>query len=224
MKENDLFQFYEKLYFHEIDSREKLNSRLQTPLTLIISLIGVHAFLLQNYGHSGFSNTVILFTCLVVLSAATLVRAIVCFVKSWHNNEYVLLPAAQETEEYRRLLDETYESYDAGNDLSSRYFLDYLLSSFIRCSSENTQCNDRRSIWLHKTNTAIIATTIIVFCAFLAFFFGDLDKDNVKKITEVSIVNPITLGCPNRALAVDRFLDRIPWNRRSRVYAAASSG
>ncbi|MBF0463246.1 MAG: adenylate/guanylate cyclase domain-containing protein [Magnetococcales bacterium] len=34
----------------------------------------------------------------------------------------------------------------------------------------------------------------------------------------------IDVGCPNRALAVDRFLDRIPWNRRSRVYAAASSG
>jgi hypothetical protein len=49
MPKNPLFDLYEKLYFHEIDVREKLSGRLQTPMAIIFSLVGVLAYLLQNF-------------------------------------------------------------------------------------------------------------------------------------------------------------------------------
>ena len=49
MPKNPLFDLYEKLYFHEIEVREKLGGRLQTPMAIIVSLIGVLAFLIQNF-------------------------------------------------------------------------------------------------------------------------------------------------------------------------------
>jgi len=193
MEKKDVFQLYEKLYFHEIDSREKLNSRLQTPLTLIVSFVGVLAFLLQNYGHQGFSAAAIVFSMLIISSSAALAFAAVFFVKSWYNNTYSFLPSAQLTEDYRQTLIKLYEPYENGAQLASGYFSDYVMDYYIRYSSANTECNDRRSIYLHKTNSALIATAAVAFCAFLSFFFGGLDKANIRKPTEVSVVSPITL-------------------------------
>ena len=193
MTKKDIFLLYEKLYFHEIDSREKLNSRLQTPLTLIVSFVGVLAFLLQNYGHQGFSLAAVLFSVLIVLSATALASAAFCFVKSWYNNTYFFLPLAQETENYRQTLIKHYEPYENGEQLASEHFSDYLMSYYVRYSSDNTECNDQRSIYLHKTNSALIITAAIAFLAFLVFFFGGLDKANIKNPTDVSIVNPVVL-------------------------------
>ncbi|MFZ5583914.1 MAG: hypothetical protein ACOZCK_14770 [Pseudomonadota bacterium] len=194
MEKKDVIAFYEKLYFHEIDSREKLNSRLQTPLTLIVSFVGVLAFMLQNYGHQGFSVASTAFLLLTVLSAMALIYAALFFVRSWYNNTYSFLPAAQDTENYRQSLIKLYEPYPNGAQLASDYFNNYLLDYYVRYSSANTECNDRRSIYLHKTNGALIATAAIAFLAFLAFYLGGLDKANIKKATEVSIVTPVTLN------------------------------
>lgn len=194
MKKKDVVALYEKLYFHEIDSREKLNSRLQTPLTLIVSFVGVLAFMLQNYVHQGFSMYAIAFLLLIFLSATALVCAALHFVRSWYNNTYSFLPSAHETECYRQTLINFYEPYENGEQLASDYFSDYLMDYYVRYSSANTECNDRRSIYLHKTNGALIATALIAFLAFLVFYFGGLDKANITKATEVSIVTPVTLN------------------------------
>lgn len=82
MEKMALPQFYEKLYFHKIEAREKLNARLQTSLTLIIALIGVLAFLLQNYGHRDFSWAVGIFFFLICGAAVVLAGAIVYFVRA----------------------------------------------------------------------------------------------------------------------------------------------
>jgi len=49
MTDTELKEFYEKLYFLEAEARDKIHSRLQLPLTLILAIIGAVAFLLQNY-------------------------------------------------------------------------------------------------------------------------------------------------------------------------------
>ena len=197
MEKKDVVALYEKLYFHEIDSREKLNSRLQTPLTLIVSFVGVLAFMLQNYGHQGFSLPAIAFLMLIALASIALTCAALFFVRSWYNNTYSFLPAAQDTESYRQTLIKLYEPYENGKQLASDYFSDYIMDYYVRYSSANTECNDRRSIYLHKTNGALIVTASIAFLAFLAFYFGGLDKANIKKAAEVSIVTPVTLNGGN---------------------------
>jgi hypothetical protein len=176
IEKKEIFQLYEKLYFHEIDAREKLNSRLQIPLTLIISFVGLLAFLLQNYKHHGFSAPMFFFFVLIVVSYVALALATFFFIKSWWNHTYSFLPSAQVTEDYRLALIEYYENHENNMQLVSEYFSDYLMTHYIRCSSANTARNDLRSVNLHKTNGTLIVTAIIAFVAFLFFFFGNLDK------------------------------------------------
>jgi hypothetical protein len=187
LSKKDVLQLYEKLYFHEVDSREKLNARLQMPLALIISLIGVVAFLLQNYEHRAFTPSATLFSLFLTAAIVALIAAIYFFILSWYGNTYAFVPSATEIEKYRQTLYTTYEPYDKGNALAANYFHDYLLRSYIDSSSVNTACNDNRSVSLHKTNTALIVTAVITFVAFLMFFFGGLQKGQNPKVPETKI-------------------------------------
>jgi flagellar basal body-associated protein FliL len=193
MVKNPLFDLYEKLYFHEIEVRESLGGRLQTPMAIIVSLIGVLAYLLLNFDKDHSGKSTIAFLVLLALSAATLVAAIFFFVRSWYGNTYAFLPSAEATEQYRQLLENTYKQYKDGDTLSETYLNDYLCTKYIACASQNTQCNDKRSLNIHKTNGALIVATMLVALTFLAFFLGDLDKTSTNKPTEVIIVKPVEL-------------------------------
>jgi hypothetical protein len=191
MTKNPLFDLYEKLYFHEIEVREKLGGRLQTPMAIIVSLIGVLMHLLQNFDKDQTDIAAATFLCLFALSIVSLVTAVYFFFRSWYGNTYAFLPSAEATEEYQQLLQKTYEQYMDGDSLAERYLNDYLCTKYIACATQNTQCNDLRSLNLHKTNGTLIVSTVLVAVTFLAFFMGNLNKTKTSKPAEVVIVKPV---------------------------------
>src|SRR5574340_783079 len=131
------------------------------------------------------------FLSLFFLSSVMLVIAIYFFVRSWYGNTYAFLPSAEATEQYRQLLQKTYEQYKNGDSLAETYLNDYLCTKYISCATQNTQCNDLRSLNLHKTNGTLIASTVLVAVTFLVFFMGDLDSTKASKPTEIVIVKPV---------------------------------
>ncbi len=197
MQKKQVIELYEKLYFHEIETREKLNSRLQIPLTIIISIVGLLSFLLQNYEHKSYSTAEIIFLISIAITFSILISAIFFFIRSWYNYTYSFLPTACETEEYRNKLIEMYQPYSEDVDLASKYFTEFLMRSYVECSSINTRNNDLRLLNLHKTNRQIVYTVAIAFISFLAFFLGNLEKDQSTKISQVSVISPITLNDGN---------------------------
>lgn len=110
-----------------------------------------------------------------------------CFVRSYFGNTYSFLPDAQSTEEYRQKLCKLYEPYSNGAQIAADHFSDYLMNYYIQCSTENTACNDRRCIFLHRTNYALIITATLTFLSFLAFYLGGLDKVDKKSIAKRNI-------------------------------------
>jgi len=75
MNRDNLFKFYEKLYFHEIEMREKLNARIQIYLAIIAALFSLIAFILKNvtkleFAGTGFSFIIILAVDIVFLFIA----------------------------------------------------------------------------------------------------------------------------------------------------------
>ena len=78
----ELRQFYEKLYFQEVESREKIHARLQLPLTLILAIIGAIAFLLQNFDYQAGRWTAlrVVFLFLLTCGSFTLILAMKWFV------------------------------------------------------------------------------------------------------------------------------------------------
>lgn len=48
MNQEQLFAFYEKLYFQELERREKLSARLNVPLAILVAVIGFLSFMLNS--------------------------------------------------------------------------------------------------------------------------------------------------------------------------------
>ena len=191
--QNPLSDLYEKLYFHEIDAREHLSARVQVPLAITVSLIGVFAFMLLNFDKQMYGLTTFLFLFCLVLSMASLIASVFFLIRSWYGHTYSFLPSAAETEEYRQTLVSTYSDYDNGKDLTQGHLNDYLCNYFVECSTINTYCNDKRSLYLHKANGVLIITVFLAAISFLFFYFGGLGGMRHKNPIEVTIVQPVEI-------------------------------
>jgi hypothetical protein len=191
---NPLFDFYEKLYFHEIDVHEKLITRIQVPLIIIISMTGVLAFMLQNYENTINNQASFFFVIFLVASSLALLVSICFFIRSSFGHTYSLLPKAEKTESYREELYKTYNEYKDGKDIAEHHLDEYLCQYMIKCSSINTEVNDKRAWYLHKLNGYLIIVALLLLISFLFFYFGNLDKGHQAKTLQIEIINPIDLN------------------------------
>lgn len=194
--QNPLFSFYEKLYFHEIEVRENLTGRLQIPLAITVSLVGVLIYILQHVDVTRRGWVAVSLWLLLLLSTTSILTAGYFFVRSWFGATYELFPAAAEAENYRLLLDKTYSAYEDGAGLSKKYLNDFLCAKFIACATRNTASNDSRSMFLHRTNGALVISTAVLAISFFFFFWAGFDSSQAEKPIKVVIVKPIDIRNP----------------------------
>ena len=147
----ELKQLYEKLYFLEIESREKIHARLQIPLTLLLALLGGIVFVLQNFDYQagGWTPTRVTFAFFFCCAIVALIVGTVCFVFALYNHAYLFLPTPQKTADYKTLLEETYKDYEQHGQLVSDALDTYLMNYYVQYATHNTQVNDRRSAYIH---------------------------------------------------------------------------
>jgi hypothetical protein len=193
MTGTELKVLYEKLYFQEVEARDKLTARLQIPLSLILAIIGAAVFLLQNFDYQsgGWTTARRLFMFFLGAGGIILVMAIRWFVNALYDNEYHFLPHSVKTAEYKALLEETYKDYEQRKALVSDALDKYITDYYVQYAAFNTQVNDRRSAFIHLCNGAIMAATVLFVAAFFAFYFGDLDKSRIRSATEVLVTKPV---------------------------------
>lgn len=200
MSDNKIFELYEKLYFHEVEAREKISVRLQIPLAILLSMISVYAYLIKGISIGNNSMWNFIFGGVFLVSVIFLFISMSYFIRSFYGHTYEFLPPAIETEKYRKKLIETYKEYEEWESLVDRYFNEYLFNYYNECSSANTIVNDKRSAFLHKCITYLILTALPLTAAFLIFTLSGIDKNSIDKEYKIKITNPISI---NKAIHVD---------------------
>jgi hypothetical protein len=192
MKKEELFALYEKLYFHETEMREKITARLQLPFAMLVGEIGCLGYMLNNKSDVTFSYYICEFWTFYLLSILILIIAFWFFVKSWYGYKYAFIPSPIDTEGYKKSLELYYEKDKDKDNLVQTDLRNYLYDYYAKCSSINTDNNDKRSLFLYRTSSSIIVSVIFAFLAFIPFYFGEFDKS--KKPQKVIIVNPISVS------------------------------
>jgi hypothetical protein len=196
MTDAELLVLYDKLYFHEIEMREKITSRLQVPLTLAVTLSGAFAFLFQHYDYARWkldaAHTTFLFFALVSIGA--LIFATNSIRVAWVDNAYKFMPFAQQTADYRELLKTTYANVQNAPALVDLYTREYIVRELVESSSYNAKVNDLRSESIDKANQLILLTTAMLLIAFVTFQFGELDESKVKRPQEVTVTKPVDIN------------------------------
>jgi len=204
----DLTDLYERLYFHEIDAREQLNSRLQLPLSLIVVLAGAFAYLLQTADHALTSFAAYLFRTSLILMGASFLVGTYSFVRAAWGHNYKFIPYAQQI----AAIVEQLKEYDVkyATTVADKLTAEYLRGYLIEGATNNASNNDRRSAYLHWSNMGVVATSAFALLAFLAFVLGDLSR--AQSVMHVSLTQPVDIrgiSIPNKLFVV-REEDTVP--------------
>src|SRR5690554_4925923 len=133
MDRERLFELYEKLYFHELEVREKMLNRLQIPLALLVSVVSFYGFILNSLYFSA-SILHLIFYVLFAISAIIFCRSLYYFVRAFFNHTYEFIPTALATEEYRNELETHYAPYPNSEEQVKSAFVDYLYKYYSQCS------------------------------------------------------------------------------------------
>lgn len=194
MGKMELFDLYEKMYFHEIDMRDKLSQRLQITLAILVVLFGFLGYMLESASYTLGNIFAYIFWILFVLATISIFVAVYWFVRSWHGWEYEFLPAAEQWEAYRESLKITYSEFGECDRLVNKYMKENIIKSFVECSSQITSNNDRRSWCLHWANAFLIYAVIVAFLAFIPFCVGLTTTGDVRNSNQAHQVQTVEPG------------------------------
>lgn len=185
-RQGKLFTLYEKLYFQELDRREKLSARLNLPLAVLVAVIGFLSFMLDRAPRD--INTIVHFFFWMCFLGACVASAVGAwfFRASWFGHSDKLLPTANATEEYRNELIRFYDEFEEKDALVEAGLMRYLYDYYMKFSSVNTTNNDARSYHLYQATYAITVAALLAFIAFVPYFLTNhgeslSDKNTIEQ-------------------------------------------
>lgn len=175
MDEEKLLAFHERLYFHELDSRDKLIARLQLCLAILSLLAGVMIYLFVHFNGTAPQQYALSAILLVsyVLGTALLIAASVEYIKALWGHHYACIPLSVQIEAYRQELVSAYKDYAGHDEVEYRRFLTKYLSE---CASTNAQVNTKRYDHCHNCLSSIVYSLPMIAAAGAAAVLGGFLK------------------------------------------------
>jgi hypothetical protein len=201
MNPEKLLELYKEFYFREDETRVSLASRLQIPLAINLSFTSVYAYMIRGLDLNFDSPVRIAFAVTLVIGAGLFITGLVFLIRAFFGHTYSMLPPANQTESYRQELIQTYSGYSDGDVLVEKYFHEYLCRYFNECSSVNTEINDNRSRWIHRSNTFSILNAPLLVVAFLIFTLAGIDK-NENREYRVCLQQPVTIETKKQPISI----------------------
>jgi hypothetical protein len=163
---------YEKLYFNELDRRDKISARLALPFAVIVATVGLLSYLFHAPEKPSMAAWNYAFWTLYLAAAAALLSGAWFFRKAWFGHTDRLLPTAGHMEEYHRKLIDTYAGYGNADELVDTYFKGFLFNYYVECSSDNAINNDRRSFDIFRATASLTISVLLAFAAVVPLFAG----------------------------------------------------
>jgi len=191
MNAQKLFELYQQMYFYELEAREKITSRLQLPLAILLAALSFFGLMIQGLDVATLARENVTFLTLLVVSFSAVAVAAGFFVRALWGHTYDFIPTPDVTEGYKEELISTYKEFDDCDDLVAKYLKEYIYRYYSECASKNTHVNDTRSEALHKCNSCLVLAAIPLLATYLLFNLYNIDELHKKAPTEVVISQPI---------------------------------
>lgn len=171
MDEAARFAFYEKIYFYELERKEKLISRLNLPLAILGVLLSFLSYMLgkaptPDDGFVGISFWILYLSAVFcVLSGAFYFRS------SWQLRDFDRgLPTLIDLEKYRVEATSHFAVHGENPDDAETYFKEIILSYYIEGATVNTVNNDKRGSKLVSLANFVTLTMILSVLSFIPFY------------------------------------------------------
>jgi hypothetical protein len=149
----DLHNFAKENYFHEIDRKDKITSRISqttTTLTILLGLVGISTKEIQY----PFSNFEYIQLAALIVSIFYISKIIFYLMKFFIGFKYkYIAPSSIILKYYNDLV--KYNSVD-GKDNPDLLLIDYLIKSYTDTTNINIKNNDKKSEYIYIANENIV--------------------------------------------------------------------
>ena len=174
----ELKNLFEKLYFHEIDARDKIESRLKLPFGILAVVIGSITYMIDKKIIPTSDSLVLMFGILLASSMLSLVVSCYFFIRSWHGYTYQLIPTAKSIDNHIKATFELYTIESPGNaeNWTMEELNDALLSYYRDFSTWNMENNDTKSKYLERTIHWLIISFLLTIASYFPFIIENALK------------------------------------------------
>lgn len=202
MRPDKASDFYEKLYFHEIDNKDKIHSRAQASFGLIVIAMTILTYLAKNTSidsHPYLASFVLYMVAtsfiMVLFSSYLMIRVI------WGNrfrycpDTITLNEHHQKLIEHERVHIEYCEEYGIkyeGTHDPNSMMVDYLNSEIILSAAHNSNINEKRTKKLYDALWFFFWSLLPLIIAVILFLLADLDAASPRnKIDTKYLIIPL---------------------------------
>lgn len=191
MNKKYLFELYEKLYFHEMEVRERITNRVQITFALVATGYTILSYMMRMLDYTVINLATNIF---IIATGITFILSIMCLyflVRAFWGNTYEGMPSPVQTDLYRENLKSHKKSIEQYNkkypknkqqkiNVDSSIY-EHLYQKFRDCSTHNTEVNDRRSKQLHQAFKWLLFAAIPMLVSSVTFIIYDLDVSSPRK-------------------------------------------
>lgn len=191
MEKKELFQLYEKLYFHELEIKEKLVTRIQINFAIIATELTVISYMLRMLDYAESIKAIILCLLFIVSAIICLGYSIYPLVRAFWGNVFNGIPSPKQTEDYRISIEQHKAQIDSYNQQYpeniqdeinvKEMVMDYLYDKYKDCCTHNTAVNETRSQFIHNSTKWLLISSIPLVIASSIFIILDLDVSSPRK-------------------------------------------
>lgn len=200
------FEFYEKQYFHELASRDRMQTILQIPFAIVVSLVAILASFVKDYESSG-NGSALIFGGLLAINLVFLLSACSIFLKCFQGDSYLSMPMLEDINKHRQVLIDYFtttksadEDYDPVEE-ADKEMLKIIEGYYIECTTFNAKVNTFRGDQWSSLIPKIVFLSISVTLTYIYFQAYELDKpkaivsDNTSKIISSEKNNKLDSNC-----------------------------
>lgn len=168
MDQKERFTFYEKVFYQELDRKEKLYARLNMPLAMLVALVTFLSYLLSKAPTTNSGTASVFFWVFFLSACATLLIGALYFRATWALRDSDRgLPTLMELETHRRSFTDDFEKYWDTPEDADQHFKGLVLNYYIEGATVNTENNDKRGQYLRSLANCV---TLALFLSVLSFF------------------------------------------------------
>lgn len=223
----DNLELYERLHFHELETREQISSRLQVSLGLVATLAGALSFLVGGVDRNGTGVGFIVFWILLSVSGLSLLYAAYQLKLVFWGNTYKEMPSGQAVKKHEVDLFSHYfedplpsevasasDREKAAKEFCAADFKDFIIEKYTNCATHNAQINMDRADQLHEANRGILVCAGLAFIAFIVFTFGDLQDHGPERVQLSAPAEVNLLSVPSNCLTCEHAPEETPPNMK----------
>lgn len=178
----DRYDFFERLYFHELERKQQLEANISLPTGAIVAAFGVLGYYFTHFKFGGQSYLLSrylewIFSLSSLTSALLLFLATFWCFRAAVGSAYEYLPDADELFKYMSHLEEWHKVTKSSDPASTAGadFAAYLVAAMAKCSRINWQENRIRSEELHRTKRftvlGLFALAVVSASYYIDFWF-----------------------------------------------------